>query len=72
MRGEAATERRWDDGRLTLAARLDRIEKLVRQRIPQADPIAQITHYAAVFVTGFIVAKGAGAMLHRRVGSVCL
>jgi hypothetical protein len=52
-----------ESDRQDLAARLDRIEKLVQQRIPHADPVSQITRYAAVFVTGFIVAEGAAAML---------
>ena len=46
-----------------LATRLDRIEKLVKQRIPQAEPIPVIARYVTVFVVGFLVAETLGLML---------
>jgi hypothetical protein len=35
-----------------LADRLDQIEKLVKARIPQADPIGLVARYVCVFVAG--------------------
>jgi hypothetical protein len=46
-----------------LATRLDRIEKLVKQRIPQAEPIPVIARYVTVFVVGFLVAETLGLLL---------
>ena len=46
-----------------LATRLDRIEKLVKQRIPHADPIPVIARYVTVFVVGFLVAETLGLLL---------
>jgi hypothetical protein len=46
-----------------LTARLDHLEKLVKQRIPQADPIPVIARYVTVFVVGFLVAETLGLLL---------
>jgi hypothetical protein len=46
-----------------LTARLDHLEKLVKQRIPQAEPIPVIARYVTVFVVGFLVAETLGLML---------
>ena len=46
-----------------LTARLDHLEKLVKQRIPQADPIPVIARYVTVFVVGFLAAETLGLLL---------
>jgi hypothetical protein len=60
---EASAAKAESPALVDLTARLERIEKLVKQRIPQADPIPVIARYAAVFAGGFVFAEIIGMLL---------